>query len=151
MISAESRIPPSTFFAPIQRISIITVFTATYVKGFMSAATLPTFICAFAREEFIFVNFSFCISSLPKARMTRTPPRFSRVAPVTSSRFFCTFLYIGAVINIIPKTITNITIIATTKIKAICGFIVKAIIIAPNTINGLLKNRRRNIFAPFCT
>ena len=50
--------------------------------------------------------------------------------------------------NIIPKTITNITIIAMTNINAICVFIVKAIIIAPNTMNGLRKNRRRNIFAP---
>ena len=27
---------------------------------------------------------------------------------------------------------------------------VNAIIIAPNTTNGLLKNRRKNIFTPFC-
>ena len=57
-MSAERRSLPSTFFAPIIRMRIITVFTATYVSGFISAATLPTFICAFERAEFIRINFS---------------------------------------------------------------------------------------------
>ena len=49
----------------------------------------------------------------------------------------------------------NITIartgIVTTKISADFTSIVNATIIAPNTINGLLNNRRKARFRPVCT
>ena len=50
-----------------------------------------------------------------------------------------------------PKTMINRIGITAAKMSAISKFMENAIIIAPKTINGLLRNRRRNIFMPFCT
>ena len=57
----------------------------------------------------------------------------------------------GEVSFITPKTITDSTGIATTKMLAALQSMVKAMIIAPMTMKGLRRNRRRNMFTPFCT
>ena len=48
-----------------------------------------------------------------------------------------------------PKTTTDKTGIATTNMRAAFTSIVKAITIAPNTINGERIKSLKNIFTPF--
>ena len=50
----------------------------------------------------------------------------------------------------IPNTITDKSGITTTKINAAFTSTVNAMIIAPNTINGDRRNRRRTRFTPDC-
>ena len=50
-----------------------------------------------------------------------------------------------------PKTITASTGIATTKMSAAFTLIVKAMIIAPKTMKGERRKRRRKRLTPFCT
>ena len=119
--------------------------------GFISAAMRPTLSWASFSSLLAFAKRSASASSRPKARTTRTPVRFSRVAEVTASSFCCTRLYIGEVSFITPKTITASTGMAMTKMLAAPQSMVKAITIAPMTMNGLRRNRRRNMFTPFCT
>ena len=52
-------------------------------------------------------------------------------------------------INIMEKTTTNNIGMVITKIKAAFVLIVKAITIAPKTINGLLNNSLKPKFKPF--
>ena len=49
-----------------------------------------------------------------------------------------------------PNTTTASTGIVTTKIIAAFQSIVNAMTIAPKTINGERRNRRKNILTPFC-
>ena len=115
------------------------------------AEILPTCCWLSASFSLIAANSRTWVSSLPNARITRTPFRFSRVAAVTLSKFFWVCLYLGFVIFMIPKTITNSTLIAATKISAKWAFRANTITIAPNTMKGDRRNRRRNILMPFCT
>ena len=91
------------------------------------------------------------LSSLQKARSTRTPVRFCRVAEVTWSRPACTCLYLGMVISIMPNTITQSTGITPTNTSAAWASMVKAMIMAPNTTKGDRSSRRRHRFTPLCT
>ena len=51
----------------------------------------------------------------------------------------------------IPNTTTESRGIVTTKISAALTSMVNAMIIAPNTMHGERRNRRRTILTPFCT
>ena len=53
--------------------------------------------------------------------------------------------------TITPNTTTLSSGMATTKIHAARTLTVNAMIMAPNTTNGLRRNRRKNRFSPFCT
>ena len=83
--------------------------------------------------------------------MTRTPVRFSRVAPSTLSRPACTCLYRGMVHSITPNTTTASRGMATTNTSAAGTSMVKAITMAPNTTKGERSSSRRARFRPFCT
>ena len=120
----------------------------TYVSGFISAENLPTNICILFNARLASSNCSFSSASLLKARITRTPVRFSRVMPSTRSRLACTFLYKGMLISITPNMTIDKSGIATTKIRAAFTSMVKAMIIAPNTINGERKNNRSTRLTP---
>ena len=87
-------------------------------------------------------------SSKQNARTTLAPVRFSRVESKTLSSFSCVFLYKGIHANITAyTTIASATIaIANTPIEA--GSIKYAVSIAPNTINGERKNKRKARFTP---
>ena len=117
----------------------------------MIADISPTWSCACSSLLLRSAKFVICVSSLPNARITRTPVRSSLVASVILSSFCCVRLYNGAVSFITPNTIINSTTIAATNSNAIFALIVNAMIIAPNTMNGLLMKRRNVIFSPFCT
>ena len=90
-------------------------------------------------------------SSLQKALITLTPVRFSIVSLVTLSSPDCTFLKSGILTSIIDNITTKSTGIVTTNTMAHFTLIVKAITIAPITINGLLSISRKAILRPFCT
>ena len=62
----------------------------------------------------------------------------------------CTFRYSGMVTSMIPNTITESTGITTTKIMAAFTSTVKAMIMAPNTMNGERRKRRSTRFTPDC-
>ena len=91
------------------------------------------------------------VSSFPKARSTRTPVRFSRVAPSTLSSRPCTFLYKGMLTSMMPNTTAERAGMAATNQSAARASIVKAMIMAPNTTKGDLSSRRRARFSPVCT
>ena len=55
------------------------------------------------------------------------------------------------VINIMPNTTTDSRGITTTNTRAERTSTVKAMIMAPKTMNGERRNRRRNRFSPVCT
>ena len=73
------------------------------------------------------------------------------MTPSTESSPACTFLYIGMVIIIIPNTTTDSRGMVTTKINAAFTSMVKAMTMAPNTINGERRKSRSTILTPFCT
>ena len=83
--------------------------------------------------------------------MTLLPVRFSLVMPSTLSSAACTFLYSGILTSMMPNTTTDSSGMVTTNTSAAFTSIVNAMTIAPNTINGERKNRRRTRFTPFCT
>ena len=57
----------------------------------------------------------------------------------------------GIVDKIMPNTTTDNNGIATTKISAHFTSMVNAMIMAPNTMIGERKNRRKVMFTPDCT
>ena len=83
--------------------------------------------------------------------MTRTPVRFSRVAPRTLSNPDWTALYRGMVHSITPNTTAASRGMVTTNTKAAGTSMVKAITMAPNTTKGDRSSRRKARFRPFCT
>ena len=54
-------------------------------------------------------------------------------------------------INMMPNTTTDSTGMTTTKIRAAFTSMVKAMAMAPNTMKGDLKKRRKNKLTPDCT
>ena len=67
------------------------------------------------------------------------------------SSFCCTFLYMGMLQSMMPKTTMLSSGIVTTKTIAACQSIVKAMTIAPKTTNGERSSRRSARFTPDCT
>ena len=106
----------------------------------MRAETFPALIPDDASLLFSFLYSAISLSSIPKARITRTPERFSRVLLRILSTPDCTLLYIGMVISIIPKTTTERPSMTARKFRPDSRSIEKAIIIAPNTTNGERKS-----------
>ena len=97
------------------------------------------------------INRSVWFSSCTKARITRTPDRFSRVAPVTPSRFSRTLFCSGMLPRMMPKTIRNSTRMTPAKIRALPESMVKAMISAPKTTKGERSSRRKPRLIPVCT
>ena len=95
------------------------------------------------------LNSSISSCCLEKALITRVPSRFSRVSIDALSSFFCVFLYIGTVLRIIVKMISEITGATTKKISDSLTSIITAITAAPITRNGALTASLMNIFTPF--
>ena len=62
------------------------------VMGLVRPEMPPTFCCSPFRASAAAAKRLRSASSRPKARMTRTPVRFSRVMPVTPSSSACVFL-----------------------------------------------------------
>ena len=83
-------IPASTRTLPVFKIATIARLMTTYVSGFKSADSLPTNRCAANSPSRRPSKLSVSVCSRVKARMTRTPDRFSCAAPVTPSSFACT-------------------------------------------------------------
>ncbi len=121
----------------------------TNVTGFISPEIFPTNICIAASPSLRSLNWAVSSSSRWNARITRTPVKFSRVRSVTASSLPCTFLYSGIVARITPNTTSDSAGIAAAKIRAEDTSIVNAITIAPNTINGDRRNKRRAMLTPF--
>ena len=71
--------------------------------------------------------------------------------PITLSRPPCTFRYMGVVMIMMPNTTRESSGMAATNTRADFTSMVKAMIMAPNTINGERRNRRSTMFTPFCT
>ena len=71
--------------------------------------------------------------------------------PSTLSSPACTFLYRGMVHIMMPNTTRASRGMATTKISALLTSMVNAMIMAPNTMMGERRNRRRTMFTPDCT
>ena len=122
-------------------------------RRFMPRATMRPSVtfCSAVRDAFDAEKARFSSSSRPKARITRTPDRFSRVCSVSLSSTACMRLYMGEVRFISVNTMTDSRSIVNTNITDTRAFTAKAIIIAPNTIKGERRNRRRNRLSPFCT
>ena len=121
------------------------------MAGFIRAETRPTKIWSFVRLWFSAWKRWVSASSLPKARTTRTPVRFSLVADRTLSSFPWTCWYRGMVHSITPKTTAASRGMATTNTRAAFQSMVKAMTMAPNTTKGERSSRRRARFMPFCT
>ena len=71
--------------------------------------------------------------------------------PVTRSSPACTLLNSGMLTSMMANTTANSTGMATAYTSAHFTSMVNAIIIAPNTTNGLLNSSRSPMFTPFCT
>ena len=142
------REPLSTRMAPTFRRKMTARLTRTNVTGFISAPIVPAFSLPFVKARFFSRKFLRSSSSLQKARTTRTPVKFSRAASTTLSDFSCAFLYSGVVMPMMSATATNSAGITAANTHADGGSIKNAAIIAPNTIKGERRNRRRNMFTP---
>ena len=117
----------------------------------MRAEMRPTYFCISVRASFFSSKEAISASSLPKARSTRTPVRFSLVVPSTLSSRPCTFLYRGMLRSMMPNTTTDSTGMANANHSAACASMVKAMIMAPNTTKGERKSSRKARFSPVCT
>ena len=124
---------------------------STYVSGFMSAEMRPTNRLSFVRPRFFSSNSATDCSSRQNARMTRTPVRFSRVSAVTRSSPACALPKSGMLTIMMPNVTAKSIGMVTANTSAHLTLIVKAMIIAPNTMNGLRKSRRNPMFRPVCT
>ena len=116
-----------------------------------SAESFPTNSFSFVSMILLSSNSRTASSSRQKARMTRTPVRFSRVSPVTESRRACTFPNKGMLRYMITNTTRNNIGIATAKIRAHLVLMVKAMTMDPSTTNGLRRRSLSPILTPFCT
>ena len=114
----------------------------------MSAEIRPTKSCTLVSISLLSLNSFISSSSLPNARITRAPVKFSLVLPSTRSKDACTRLYSGIVTSITPNTTTDNRGIVITNIIAAFTSTVKAIIIAPKTTNGDRIKRRSTMFTP---
>ena len=137
--------------APVWMSTMIARLMITSVSGFVSPEIIPANFCKAVSRSFPSKKASFSLSSRLKARMTRTPVRFSLVIFKIVSSAPCTFLYIGFVTPMTVKTTRDKSGIVTTKMSAACTSMVNAMTMAPNTINGERRNRRSTMLMPFCT
>ena len=111
----------------------------------------PTNSFSFVSARLLSSNSATDCASRRNARITRTPVRFSRVRPVTRSKPDCAFLNSGILTSMMKKVTASSTGIDTAKMTAQRALIVKAMTIAPTTMNGLRSKRRKPMFRPFCT
>ena len=82
MPPASTRKPPNQITAAMARLMI------ALVSGFKSAEMRPTVMEVVIWSSLACAKRSFSFSCLEKARMTRTPERFSRVISEMRSSFF---------------------------------------------------------------
>ncbi len=127
---------------------MVAAFIMIKVRGFIRPEMEPTLRCirfkvSFSSEKDDISSFSFL-----KALMTLTPSKFSPVLVRMVSRADWTFLYMGMVMTMMPKTTIESTGIVTTKIRAAFTFTVKAMIMAPKTMKGERRKRRRVMLTP---
>ena len=116
-----------------------------------SADILPTNTWIFTSRLFSSSKATVSFFCRLKARITRTPSRFSRVVNSTRSSWRCTFLYNGMLTSRMPNTTMQSTGIVTANTMAVRTSTVNAMIMAPNTTKGDRSSRRRVMFTPFCT
>ena len=121
------------------------------MAGFISAFSLPTRTLRRFTLSLASSNSAISSCSLQKARITRTPLRFSRVLPSSLSSAACALVNSGMDLVMMPKTMRLNTGSVAAKMSALFTSMVKAMSMAPSTMKGLLKSRRRARFNPFCT
>ena len=121
------------------------------MTGLRRAESFPTNSFNFVSAALLSSNSRTASSSRQKARMTRTPVRFSLVRPVTVSRHPCTLPKSGMLRYMMTNTTRKSTGMATVKIRAQRVLIVNAMTMEPSTIKGLRRRRRSPMFTPFCT
>ena len=117
----------------------------------MRAEIRPTKRLSFVRARLLASKSETDCSSRQKARITRTPVRFSRVSAVTRSSPAWTLPKSGMLMSMMPKTTAKRTGMVTAKTRALRKSMVKAITMAPRTMKGLRSRRRRPRLRPFCT
>ena len=117
----------------------------------MRAEIRPTKRLSLVSARLLSSNSSTDCSSRQKARITRTPVRFSRVSAVTRSSPAWTLPKSGMLMSMMPKTTAKRTGMVTAKTRALRKSMVKAITMAPRTMKGLRSRSRRPRFRPFCT
>ena len=124
-------------------------FIIIKVTGFKIAEIFPAITALSESLPLSLISSFFSSSCFEKARITRTPSRFSLVSREILSRPFCIFLYIGTVFFI---THTIISVIIGAAIRKIIDSIKSRVIdmtAAPTIRNGARTARRINIFTPF--
>ena len=111
----------------------------------------PTPTCIWVSFSFSRRNSSISEAWRLKARTTRTPSRFSRVVFMMRSSWPWFARYIGAVVRMIPNTTMKRITMVTAKMRPARALIVKAMTMAPNTMNGERMKRRSAMLTPLST
>ena len=109
----------------------------------------PSTDCIFTRRSFFAEKSSSSFSCREKARTTRTPARFSRVAPLRSSSARCTFLLRGMVSAMISQM--NAPMMSVTPRNTSPSFQSTSMeaTSAPRTMKGERRNSLKKRFTPF--
>ena len=136
IISPISSVPSLIAFAPNHTIAIVEKFIIIVIAGITIAIVLCTKRFVIRRSLLDFSNrFSSCFS-LPNARITIRPERFSRLTRLSLSISFCSALILGiAAMRPIPIMLSRIPT-ATSRIQLIPLLLLSASMMLPTAIVG---------------